>query len=90
MTEFTKEIIAHLKMFYNEDGQKSWKLFKMQKFWGEIWYMFTLLVTTFDRKILLMQRLFHWKVDFKKFPTVYYMSDSDSQARNVGHLKFDS
>ena len=32
MMEFTKEIIALLKMFYNEDGQKSRKLFKLQKF----------------------------------------------------------
>ena len=32
ITEFTKEIIARLKMFYNKDGQKSRKLFKMQKF----------------------------------------------------------
>ena len=32
MTKFTKEIISRLKMFYNEDGQKSWKVFKIQKF----------------------------------------------------------
>ena len=59
MTEFIKVIIYRLKMFYNEDGQKSWKVFKMQKFWGEIWYMLTLLVITFDRKIALMQGLWH-------------------------------
>ena len=29
---FTKEIIALLKMFYNEDGQKSRKVLKIQKF----------------------------------------------------------
>ena len=31
MTEFIKEIIARLKMFYNEDGQKSRKMFKIEK-----------------------------------------------------------
>ena len=48
--------------------------------------MLTLLVITFDRKIKLMQGLWHWKLDFKSFPTVYYMSNSDNWARNGDHL----
>ena len=53
--EFTKGILSWVKMFYKENEQKSERVFLMQKFWGEIWYMSTLLATTFDRKILLMQ-----------------------------------
>ena len=42
----------------------------------------------FDRKIALMQSLWHWKLNFKNFPTVYYMSNSDNWARNDDRLKF--
>ena len=50
--------------------------------------MSTLLAITFDRKIALMQGLRHWKLDFKSFPTVYYMSNYDKRARNDDSLKF--
>ena len=49
--------------------------------------MSTLLAITFDRNIVLIQSLRHWKLDFKGFPTVYYMSDSDNRARNGERLK---
>ena len=49
--------------------------------------MFILLVITFYKKIVLVQRLRHWKLDFKGFPTIYYMSDSDNRARNGERLK---
>jgi hypothetical protein len=49
--------------------------------------MSTLLAITFDRNIVLIQGLRHWKLDFKGFPTVYYMSDSDNRARNGERLK---
>ena len=67
MIEFTKEVIARLEMFYSEDGEFS----------GEIEYMLNLLIINFDRKIILMQGLRHWKADFKNFPMVYHMSNSD-------------
>ena len=47
-----------------------------------------LLGITFDRKIALMQGLRHWKLDFKSFPTVYYMLNSDNRVRNNNRLKF--
>ena len=50
--------------------------------------MLTLLPITFDREMSLMQGLRRWKVDFKGFPTVYYMFISDNRERNGGHLKF--
>ena len=84
MMEFTKEILSRLKMFYKDNERKSKTMFIIQKFWGRIWYMSTSLVITFDRKIVLM----HWKLDFKSFPTVYYMPNSDNQARNDNCLKF--
>ena len=87
MMEFTKEIIARLKIFYNEDEQKSWKMFKMQKFWGEIWYMLTLLVIIFDRKIALMQGLRHRKEELSN--SILYVH-FDNRARNGGCLKFAS
>ena len=34
-----------------------------------------------------MQGLRHWKLDFKSFLMVYYMSDSDKRARNGDRLK---
>ena len=36
MTEFTKEILARVKMFYKENEQKSKRVFIMHNFWGEI------------------------------------------------------
>ena len=36
----------------------------------------------FYRKIVLMQCLQHWKVDFNSFPTVYHMSNSENWVRN--------
>ena len=75
-------------MFYNKNEQKGRRVFIMQKFWGKIWYMSTLLAITFDRKISLMQGLRHWKLDIKTFSTVYYMSNSDYRERNEDQLKF--
>ena len=49
--------------------------------------MSTLLVINFYKKIVLMQGLRNWQLDFKSFPTVYYMSDSDNQVRNDDRLK---
>ena len=86
--EFTKEILPWVKMSYKENKQMSKSVFIRQKFWGEIWYMSTLLAITFDRNIVLMQGLRHWKLDFKSFPTVYYTSDSNNRARNGERLKF--
>ena len=86
--EFTKEILARVKTFYKENEKKSKRVFIMQKFWGEIWYMSTLLVITFDRKIALMQGLWHWKLDFNNFPMVYYMPNFDNRARNDDCLNF--
>ena len=88
ITEFTKGILAQVKMFYKENEQMSKSVFIRLKFWGEIWYMSTLLVITFDKKIALMQNLQNWKLDFKSFPTVYYMHNSDYRARNDNRLKF--
>ena len=50
--------------------------------------MSTLLVITFDRKILLIQGLRPWKLDVKSFPTVYYMPNSENRTRNDDCLKF--
>ena len=88
MTEFTKEILARVKMFYKENEQTSRRVIIMQKFWGEIWYMSTLLPINFDMKIKLIQSLRHPKLDFKRFPTVYYMLNSDNRATNDDRLKF--
>ena len=85
MTEFNKGILARAKTFYKENEQKSRRVFMMKKFWGEIWYISTLLKITFDRKIPLMQVLRHWNLDFKSFPTIYYMPNSDNRARNDDH-----
>ena len=49
--------------------------------------MSTLLVITFDMKIVLMQILRQWKLDFKSFPMVYYMPNSNNRERNDDHLK---
>ena len=54
MTEFTKGILARVKMFYKENEQKSKSVFIRQKFWGKTWYMSTLLVIHFGNKIVLM------------------------------------
>ena len=43
--------------------------------------MLILLVITFDRKIALIHNLRHWKLDFKSFLMVYYMSNSDNPTR---------
>ena len=88
MTEFTKGILARVKMFYKENEQKSRRVFIMQKFWGEIWYMSTLLAITLDSNFALMQGLQHWKLKFKSFLTVYYIPNSDKRARNYDRLKF--
>ena len=76
-----RKILARVKMFYKENEQKSRRVLIMQKFWSEIWYMSTLLAITFDRKIALMQGLRHWKLDFKSFPTVYYMPNSKNEQK---------
>jgi hypothetical protein len=55
---------------------------------AEIWYMFILLAITFYRKIVLVQGLRHSKIDFKSFPTTYYMPNSNNRARNDNRLKF--
>ena len=47
-----------------------------------------ILVITFDIKIVLIQGLQHGKVDFKSFPTIYHMSNSDNKLRNDSCLKF--
>ena len=88
MTEFTKGILARLKINYKENEQKSRRVFIMQKFWGEIWYMSNLLIITFDRKIILLQLLRYWKLDFKSILTIYYMPNFDNRARNDVRLKF--
>ena len=50
--------------------------------------MFTLLVITLNKKIILMHGLWHWKLEFKFFPTVYYMLNSDNRASNGDHQTF--
>ena len=77
-------------MFYKEHEQTSRKVFIMQKFWGEIWYIFTLLVITFDRKDHINARFAALKLDFKSFPKVYYMPDFDNRAINDNRSKFDA
>ena len=57
MIEFTWKILARLILFYKENKQNNKRVFLMQNFWGETWYMSSLLVITFNRKILLMQGL---------------------------------
>ena len=50
--------------------------------------MSTLLSITFYKKIVLIQGFRHWKLDFKSFPTVYYMPNSDNRSKNNDRLKF--
>ena len=50
--------------------------------------MFTPLAITFDKKITLMQCLWYQKLDFKIFPMIYYMPNSDNRAKNNKRLKF--
>ena len=55
---------------------------------AEIWYMFNLLGISFYTKIILVQRLRHYKLDFKSFPITYHMPNSDNRARNKDRLNF--
>ena len=44
--------------------------------------MFNVLGITFYRKIVLVQGLWNYKLDFKNFPTTYDMPNSDNRAKN--------